>query len=232
MKINFECSISSIREKSVKNSNLLSEWLGRIQLKYNVSEVLIQSVDFKGGDVPLFIKLNATATTLAGDRALGICLLRGNAVAILPVLRCEGQNYLLLIRQSRFPVADDSLLEIPAGMLDLESNPKAVAVKEMFEETGFEITEDELWDLNVAKNKGDTPKPMWASSGLLDEAVYLYAMEREVNPSELKELDNRRHGVIEEGEIIFTQVIAEEDLLHSTQDAKTLLAYLLWKNKK
>lgn len=232
MKINFECTLSAERQSSVKESKLLNEWLGRIKLKYNVSELLIQSVDFKGGNVPLFIKLNATATTLSGDRALGICLLRGNAVAILPVLKCESENYLLLIRQSRFPVADDALLEIPAGMLDLEPNPKAVAVKEMFEETGFEITEDELWDLNVAKNKGDIPKPMWASSGLLDEAVYLYAMEREVSLAELKELDNKQHGVIEEGEIIFTQIIPESELLHSTQDAKTLLAYLLWKNKK
>jgi ADP-sugar diphosphatase len=232
MKITFECSLSAECEIAVKASKLLNDWLKRVQLKYDVSELHIQSVDFKGGNAPLFIKLNAIATTQAGDWALGICLLRGDAVAVLPVLRCEGQNYLLLIRQSRLAVADDALLEIPAGMLDLETNPKAVAVKEMQEETGLVISEADLWDLNVAKNQADTPKPMWASSGLLDEAVYLYAMEREVIASELKALDNQQHGVAEEGEIIITQVLPEQELLHSTQDAKTLLAYLLWKNKK
>ena len=71
----------------------------------------------------------------------GICFLRGDGVSIFVALHCDdGEVYSLLVNQPRIPIGRVSALEVPAGMLDDESESVAgVAVKEMEEECGIKI---------------------------------------------------------------------------------------------
>jgi hypothetical protein len=57
--------------------------------------------------------------------------MRGGAVAILVVLRCDGEEWALCCRQPRLPVGSGGFLEIPAGMLDGSGHFAGVAAKEM-----------------------------------------------------------------------------------------------------
>ena len=63
-------------------------------------------------------------------------------MAILPLLTCAGQRYVVLCRQPRLPAGFASFPEIPAGMLDGSGHFTGVAAKELQEETGIEISED------------------------------------------------------------------------------------------
>ncbi len=79
-----------------------------------------------------------------GVRVPGIVFLRGGAVAILVLLACEDKTFILLCRQPRVPVGSVSFPEIPAGMLDGDGKFAGVAAKELEEETGLIINEDEV----------------------------------------------------------------------------------------
>jgi hypothetical protein len=93
-----------------------------------------------------FIKIKSHCTLFDGEthhehRLPGICFLRGNAVSIFVALYCEdGSVHSLLVDQPRIPIGRVSCLEVPAGMLDDESETVAgIAVKEMEEECGIKI---------------------------------------------------------------------------------------------
>ena len=79
-----------------------------------------------------------------GVRVPGVVFLRGGAVAILVLLKCDGKTYVLLCRQPRAPVGRSDFPEIPAGMLDGDGKFAGVAAKEMEEETGLVIKEGEV----------------------------------------------------------------------------------------
>ena len=69
------------------------------------------------------------------------------AAAIVPIL--EG-GQVILVRQYRYPIGTD-LLEIPAGTLKANENPKDCAVRELEEETGYRCREIvEMLDCFVA----------------------------------------------------------------------------------
>lgn len=56
-----------------------------------------------------------------------------NAVAVMPVLP---DGNVVLVRQYR-PAIKQTLLEIPAGLLDADENEEAAAIRECEEETGY-----------------------------------------------------------------------------------------------
>ena len=64
-------------------------------------------------------------------------ILHPGAVAILPVIDSE---HLCLIKNRRMAVAE-TLVELPAGTLEMGEEPHAAAVRELREETGYTAEE-------------------------------------------------------------------------------------------
>ena len=132
----------------ILESRIYKDWLEKTQEKFVVTKVHFASVDFlRKGRQPLFIKLDATATLPDGRPVHGIVLVRGNAVGVLVVLRCEGKKYLLLVRQPRFAISEQASLEIPAGILDWTGDYRKVALSELEEEAQIKADDSELIDL-------------------------------------------------------------------------------------
>ena len=132
----------------ILESRIYKDWLEKSQEKFVVTKVHFSSVDFlRKGRQPLFIKLDATATLPDGRPVHGIVLVRGNAVGVLVVLRCEGKKYLLLVRQPRFAIGEQASLEIPAGILDWTGDYRKVALSELEEEAQIKADDSELIDL-------------------------------------------------------------------------------------
>lgn len=89
--------------------------------------------------------------------------LRGDAVAILLIVN----GMLLLTKQFRVPVGQFTI-EAPAGMVDESSNFAGVAAKELKEECGIEIHQDEMKYL----------QDIFISPGGSDEVIHLFYVEK------------------------------------------------------
>ena len=126
------------------------------------------------------------------------------AVAVVPV---DGED-VVLIRQYRAPV-DASLLEIPAGKLDVPGEDlEAAARRELEEEVGLRADSLEL----VAS--------MWTAPGFADERMWIY-LATDVEPGTLKP-----HGAEEEVAEIVRIPLADVPALlagDELEDAKTII---------
>ncbi|MDR1759594.1 MAG: NUDIX domain-containing protein, partial [Fibrobacter sp.] len=189
---------------AVTESELFQNWFRKANREFKIAKIHFSSVDFRHkSNAPLFIKLSAEASLPDGRPVNGIVLLRGNAVGVLVVLRCEGKPYLLLVEQPRFPIASVRSLEIPAGILDWSADYRKVALEELKEEAQIRAEDSELIDLSGFWHENRAPG-FAASCGLLDEFVRLYAIERTVTPEELQKFHDRKQQYQEENEWIRT----------------------------
>jgi len=224
----FAAEIAEADKSILLNSRIYKEWLEKSEEKFIVKKVHFASADFLlKGRQPLFIKLEATATLPDGRPVHGIVLVRGNAVGVLVVLRCEGKPYLLLVRQPRFAISEQASLEIPAGILDWTGDYRKVALSELEEEAQIKAEDSELIDLTEFWYQGSSVG-FASSCGLLDERIRLYAIERDVTAEELKAMDGKDQQYTEEIEWIKTEVLPYEEAARKFVDGKNLIALFMY----
>ena len=185
--------------------------------RWKIAEIIIQSVDNFGPRIG-FAK-GIFKGTFNGKPVPGIVFMRGHSVAVLPILKCNGQRYVVCCMQPRMP-GGKIYIEIPAGMMDGKGNFAGTAAKEMAEETGIVMNESDLID--ISPNGKLCP-----SIGGCDEKIKFYAFIKEVTPDNLQELDGKIAGNFEEGEIIKVKLIKYENLHVECDDMKAMTAMLL-----
>lgn len=225
-----------------------SDWAAGMDRALTVHSIALTDVDRFGPRVG-FIKFTAHVTK-DGVALPGIVFMRGGAVAVLPLLRCGGERYVLCCRQPRVPCGHAAFLEIPAGMLDGSGNFSGVAAKEMQEETGLDIGAHELVDLTALAFGGGAdaaagaggagagvgvgappcPPPLrgvYPSVGACDEWLRLLYYRKDMTREELDALQGKATGCMHEGEVITLEVVPYDELWRRAPDAKTLAAVLL-----
>lgn len=122
----------------------------------------------------------------------------------------------LMVEQYRPPVKC-RVLEWPAGLIDEGEDPVHTAVRELYEETGVKISQEDLISLGT----------VFAGVGISSEKVYLYAAEidssfqidkPEVQGAEIK------HGLV-------SRYVDVDELLQ-TKAAKALTVFARYQAKK
>lgn len=167
-----------------------------LQLKETQEEYRLEK---QGGEV-LFSLLMIAATTPEGEHFRRLAMVRGHFVSILTLLKARetGEEYLVLVGQRR--VATGGIIwEHPAGMLDEATDPAAVAVKELAEETGLVAKPEELVLLDQ--------ELVYSSPGLLDEGGYFFCLERDLPLAEIEQLEGKHTGAATENESIRLTVV-------------------------
>jgi len=224
----FAAEIAKEDYSLITECKIFKDWLESSTKHFVVSKIHFESVNyFDKKHVPLFIKLKATATLPDGRPVHGIVLVRGHAVGVLVVLRCEGEKYLLLVRQPRLPISEQASLEIPAGILDWSGDYRKVALSELEEEAQIKADDSELIDLSEFWWKDSTPG-FAGSCGILDERIRLYAIERDVTREQLHMMDGKNQTYVDENEWIRTVVLPYEEAAHQFIDGKNLIALFLY----
>lgn len=182
-----------------------------------------------------------------GESLPAAALLRGPSVAMLVMLTPDDapdpapieERYVVLTVQPRVPAGSLSFVEIPAGMVDDAGSFKGAAAKEIEEELGMTIHEDELVCLSelAAENNGDSKvdegeqlaNAMFPSAGGCDEHVTLYSCERRVPRDQIEAWNGRLTGLRSHGEKITLKVVPMKNLWkEGARDAKALSALALW----
>ena len=179
----------------------------------------------KSGKEVLFALVRADIKDPEGHELLPLVLIRGAAVVIVPVIENvdTGICRFLMVRQRRSGNGHNSL-EFPAGMLDDEvAHPAKVAIKELKEETGLDLKENELIPL--------TDKPLYSSPGLSDESIFFYAAHVLLTNEEMEDLNGRLTGVSEEGERIRVELHSGQGAMNQVTSLQVQLAYRLFKEQ-
>jgi len=133
-------------------------------------------------------------------------VLHRGAVALLPMV---DPDHVCLVKNVRYSVGK-TLLEVPAGTIDVGESPEATAPRELREETGYiagRITKLSEW---------------WVSPGVMNERMYLYLCE-DLTPGETH---------LEADEQLESVVVAWDEALKMVEDgriddAKSILAILI-----
>lgn len=130
----------------------------------------------------------------------------------------EGDEAFLLVRQHR-PTQELPFYEHPAGMLDPGESPLQAALREVAEETGWLLTEEDLVPLNA--------HPLYPSPAFWQEKGYFFATRFEV-PAGL--LERYRSGVdrLLPDEPLHLVAVAPANLLALTHNLQTLAHTLLY----
>jgi ADP-sugar diphosphatase len=165
----------------------------------------------------------------------GICLLRGDSVAVLVALICQDDNrvYSLMVEQPRIPIGQVSCLELPAGMMDDDAAAggcdhdkskriTGAAIQELQEECGIQINDSDnnLMDLTQLANMNNG---IALSQGGCDEHIRIMYLEQYVTTDQLETMKGRLTGLRDHGEVITLRLVPMEELWRSTCDAKTML---------
>ncbi|KAF1981291.1 NUDIX family hydrolase-like protein [Aulographum hederae CBS 113979] len=201
----------------------------------------VQAVDWFGKRIG-FVKFVAEISNDHGDKLPGAVFLRGGSVAMLMILRpkdSRDERWVVLTEQPRVPAGSLSFMEIPAGMLE-NNTFVGGAAKEIEEETGLVVPQDELIDMTAlalqdskAPDQRQLQRAMYTSPGGSDEYIPIFLWEQEFDRQEIEDLKNRLTGVRAEGEQITIRLCDYEDLWREgARDAKTLAAWALYEGLK
>jgi len=195
----------------------------------DVESVEIQSMDMFGKNVG-FLKIKAEAMTEHRHQIPGsIVFLRGGAVGIFMLLKCQGELFVVLCNQARIPVASSEFIEIPAGKLDGKGAFAGYAAAELKEETSIQVDPKALIDM-TQKVYESSYKGIYASCGGSDEFYRFFLGFQEVDFDTLGKLkaSDQARGSRGDGEAILLKIVPYKQLLRATSDCKTLLAACLY----
>lgn len=161
--------------------------------RYSLRSIVVDTVDWFGPRIG-FLKMRTEIRNESNPRPLdGVVFMRGGSVAVLMVLRLQGnedERYVIMTQQPRVPAGSLAFFEIPAGMIDDSGTFKGAAAKEIEEETGLTVEEGDLIDmtskaLRNAKTEGHLQPALYPSPGGSDEYISLMAWEMTMSRMEL-----------------------------------------------
>ena len=206
-------------------------WLKKFdQEQIQVRSVTITDIDwFSATPNPQklgFVKCSSEAYDYKTGKKImsNISFIRGDSVAILIIAKVlnkdskKDKEYVLLCEQHRLPIGRKAR-EIPAGMMDSEGNIISVVLKEVKEETGFDIKhKSELQSLGS----------YFASPGGSDEAIHLFAWTTAISQAVFEEKQKKMYGCALENEEIKLSFVELEEFKKRTMfdigDAKAEIA--------
>ncbi|XP_057520073.1 nudix hydrolase 14, chloroplastic-like [Amaranthus tricolor] len=225
--------------KNAIESSLFQQWLKNLQGQngalndgiMSLNKVLIQGVDYFGKRIG-FLKFKAEIIDKeTGKQVPGIVFARGPAVAVLILLECEDETYAVLTEQVRVPVGR-FVLELPAGMLDDEEGDFiGTAVREVEEETGIHLNKEDTIEL-TAFLEPSTGRKVFPSAGGCDEEIAVFLYQTRVSKEIIQQLQGKRTGLQEHGELIKVHVVPYKQLWRATADSQVLMAIALYEMAK
>lgn len=211
------------------------------KLPYALRSIKVQAVNFFGGERLGFVKLKADISNDNGETLPGSVFLRGGSVAMLLILQAESSSdeYVILAVQPRIAAGTLGFVELPAGMLDDSGTFTGAAAKEIKEETGLDIEEEDLIDMTelsfrdrTQEQSSDEPhlqKGIYPSPGGCDEFIPIFISRKKMPKKEIEALKGKLTGLREHGEKITLKICRLDELWKvGARDGKTLAAAALY----
>ena len=158
---------------------------------------------YRGKKIDLALQPVRLSDGSTADREV---VIHRGAVALLPMV---DHNHICLVKNGRYSVGK-TLLEVPAGTIDVGESPDETAPRELTEETGYVAGQVE----RIAE--------WWVSPGVMTERMYLYLCRDLVLHATNHQPDEQLEPII----VPWNNAVA---MVHDGRidDAKSMLA-ILW----
>ena len=149
----------------------------------------------------------------------------------------EKDKHAIMTLQPRIPAGSLAFAEIPAGMLDDSGSFAGGAAKEIKEETGLEVKDEDLLDMTALALSDDPQetsgeqlqKAIYPSAGGCDEFIPIFLYQKRIPRQQLQEWQGKLTGLRESGEKITLKLVRLEDLWREgVRDAKALGAWAMY----
>lgn len=155
----------------------------------------------------------------------------------------EPEEYAILTIQPRIAAGSLSFAEIPAGMVDDGGTFAGTAAREIKEETGLEIHQDELLDLTALaidtcrQHDHDHSETLqsatYPSPGGSDEHIPIFLARKTLPFQEIEALKGKLTGLRDDGEKITLKIVPLRLVWReAARDGKTLAALTLYRELK
>ena len=191
----------------VFGSNKYRRWRRRVESHGNqILQLDILSVVSRSPGTWYVAFIDCLLLTPEGNRITRCITIRGESVVVVPLLRCIDDDQLYTVMVEQRCICDGALhIGFPAGNGDDcedDEDLRVMACQELMEETGLEISPDDL----VGLSEGIS-----LNSSLSDDLIYFYGFRRDVTRAWLDSVDNRSGGLSVEGEYIRVRVFSLAD---------------------
>ena len=208
----------------LKKSSLIKNWEERIDESIKVTTLKVDTIDIFPGPRVGFLECDVSYinNSIKGNEHF---LLAGGSVSIVLLIQCESLDYdlTLLVRQPRLG-SGTLTYEFPAGMVDDSYDYKGVALRELEEECGITLKEEELIDINQI-----TKKDYYSYPSLIDESYHIFFGKIKMNEKQLNEIEGRNGGVDDEEQITQHFFKFEDVWKISTDSATISIFYIIQK---
>ena len=148
----------------------------------------------------------------------------------------ETDKYVILTLQPRIPAGSLSFAELPAGMLDDSGTFAGGAAKEISEETGLQVSAEELIDMTrlalspeTSDDRGILQQTVYSSPGGCDELMPIFLWKKNVPRGRLQDWQGKLTGLRDEGEKITLMLARLEEVWSiGGRESKVLDGYALY----
>jgi ADP-sugar diphosphatase len=200
--------------------------------RYSLKQIDVMAVDWWGSRIGFLMMKTLVSNDQDAQPLAGTVFLRGGSVAILMILRPEGddvndERWVVMTQQPRVPAGSLTFYEIPAGMIDDAGTFSGAAANELRQETNLTVPRSELKDMtklalkHAKASEGHLQKAMYPSPGGCDEFIALFLWERTMPRIEINELRDKLAGV--DREKIRVKLVRYEELWREgARDGKLL----------
>jgi ADP-sugar diphosphatase len=206
------------------------QWCRNLDDELALLAVDVQAVTKFGGRIA-FMTIEAFIKDKLDNNISTTVFLRGPSVVILMILRDEfGDPFVVLTRQARPAVGRANITELIAGTLDGSKKITGRAIKEVEEETGLVIEEQDLFDLVKMIYGPDCPG-ITATPGASDELFLPFACVKQMTREKIESMNNLLAGLREEHEriiVLIKPLLPISDLVKELPDSKSLMTLMLF----
>ena len=219
--IYFREPLSAEQQRQVLETPKVRRWIDSLTTSFDVRAIAIDKVYFFGDKVG-YVAAEADARRPDGTSVPGIAFIRGDSVAVLPILTTpDGQRHTVVVHQARPAIGAPEYAEIPAGMID-DGVFVSKAIDELAEEVGG--------DLKIGEEDLVMLETLHPSPGGCDEEIRIFCADIQVSQDLIDRLEGRRTGLAAEHESIRVAIVPLDDLpRHTPTDMKSKLAYYAYK---
>lgn len=151
----------------------------------------------------------------------------------------DKEEYVVMTVQPRIAAGSLGFVELPAGMLDDSGTFAGGAAKEIKEETGLEIPEEDLLDMTGLALAGEShegeqlQQAVYPSPGACDEFIPIFLARKTLGRAEIEDMKGRLTGLRDHGEKITLKICKLDELWKvGVRDGKTLAAVALYQGLK